>query len=62
MTLSRADLVFSRLFRVRSVRQRKATPWLLNDSLKGLILRQEGEDREERGMQIGLQYYEERTL
>ena len=47
MTLSRADLA---LFfnRVRSVRQREAIPQLLNNSLKGLILRQEGEDREER--------------
>src|SRR6266403_1071045 len=57
MTLSRADLVLVRLFRVRSVRQRKAVfPWLLNNSLKGLILKQEIEDREERGMRIGLQY------
>jgi len=31
-------------------------------SLKGLILRQEVEDREERRRQFGLQYYEERTL
>ena len=62
MTLSRADLVFDRLFRVRSVQQHKAVPWLLNDSLKGLILKQEVEDREERGMRIGLQYYEPRTL
>ena len=29
---------------------------------KGLILRQEVEGREERGMRIGLQYYEPRTL
>ena len=32
---------------VRSVRQHKAIPWLLNNLLKGLILRQEVEDREE---------------
>jgi len=30
--------------------------------LKGLILRQEGDGREERGMRIGLQYYEQRRL
>ncbi len=62
MILSRMDLVFSRLFGVRSVQQRKVTPWMLSNLLKGLILRQEEEDREERGMRIGLQYYEERTL
>ena len=62
MTLSRADLVFGRLSVVRSVRQRKVTPWLLSNLLKGLILRQEVEDRGERGMRIGLQYYERRTL
>ncbi len=62
MTLSQADLVFDRLSRVRSARQRKAAPWLLIDSLKGLILKEEVEDREERGMRIGLQYCEERTL
>ncbi len=62
MTLSRADLVFGRFIFVRSVRQRKKIPWLLNNSLKGLILRQEEEDRGERGMRIGLQYYEPRTL
>ena len=48
MTLSRADLVFGRLSVVRSVRQRKVTPWLLSNLLKGLILRQEVEDRGER--------------
>src|SRR6266404_3305965 len=37
MTLSRADLVFD--LSVRSVRQRKVTSWLLNNSPKGLILR-----------------------
>ncbi len=47
---------------VRSVQQHKATPWVLSSLLKGLILRQEGEDREERGMRIGLQHYERRTL
>ncbi len=62
MTLSRTDLVFDRLSGVRSVQQLEAVPWLLNNSLKGLILRQEVEDRGERGMQIGLQYYEQRTL
>jgi len=62
MTLSRTDLVFDRLSGVRSVQQLEAVPWLLNNSLKGLILRQEVEDREERGMRIGLQYYESRTL
>ncbi len=62
MTLSRTDLVFSCSFRVRSVQQHEVTPRMLSNSLKGLILRQEGEDREERGMWIGLQYYEERTL
>ncbi len=62
MTLSHMDLMFSRLFGVRSVQQRQVTPWVLSNSLKGLILRQEREDREERGMWIGLQYYEERTL
>ena len=48
MTLSRTDLVFDRLSGVRSVQQLEAVPWLLNNSLKGLILRQEVEDREER--------------
>ncbi len=62
MTLSRMDLMFGLVFGVRSVQQRKVTPWVLSNSLKGLILRQEGEDRRERGMWIGLQYYEERTL
>ncbi len=62
MILSRMDLVFSSGFGVRSVQQRKVTPWVLSNLLKGLILRQEGEGREERGMWIGLQYYEERTL
>ena len=62
MTLSRTDLVFDLLSGVRSVQQLEAVPWLLNNSLKGLILRQEVEDRGERGMQIGLQYYEQRTL
>src|SRR6266403_1122598 len=47
---------------VRSVQRRKVAPWSLSNSLKGLILRQEIEDREERGMRIGLQYYEPRTL
>ncbi len=62
MTLSRADLVFDR-GSVRSVRQRKVIPCVaFNKLLKGLILRQEGEGRGERGMRIGLQYYEERTL
>ncbi len=61
MTLSRMDLVLGRSW-VRSVWQRKVTLWLLSDSLKGLILRQEVEDREERGMRVGLQYYEPRTL
>ena len=60
MTLSRADLALSDI--VRGVRQRKVTPLLLNNSLKGLILRQEVEGREERGTRIGLQYYEQRTL
>ena len=62
MTLSRTDLVFDHLSGVRSVQQLEAVPWLLNNSLKGLILRQEGEGRRERGIRIGLQYYEERTL
>ncbi len=62
MTLSRVDLAFDRFIFVRSVRQRKVTPWLLSNLLKGLILRQEVEDREERGMWIRLQYYERRTL
>ncbi len=60
MTLSRADLALSDI--VRGVRQRKVTPLLLNNSLKGLILRQEVEGREERRRRIGLQYYEQRTL
>ncbi len=60
MTPSRMDLVLVRF--VRSVQQRKAIPWLLNNLLKGLILRQEVEDREERGKRIGLQYDEPRTL
>ncbi len=54
MILSRMDLVFSRLFGVRSVQRRKVTPWVLSGSLKGLILRQEGEGREERGRSFGL--------
>jgi len=53
--------VWSFIF-VRGVRQRKVTPRLLSCRLKGLILRREVEDREERGMRIGLQYYEQRTL
>src|SRR6266478_8360797 len=44
---------------VRSVQRRKVTPWVLSNSLKGLILRQEDWGRGERGMWIGLQYYEE---
>src|SRR6266446_9350141 len=60
MTLSRADLALSDI--VRGVRQRKVTPLLLNNSLKGLILRQEVEGREERRRRIGLQYCEQRTL
>ena len=62
MTLSRVDLALIRSSVVRSVQQRKANPWLSSNSLKGLILKQEVEDREERGMRIGLQYYERRTL
>jgi len=42
MTLSRTDLVFVCSFVVRSVQQRKATPWLLSESLKGLILKARG--------------------
>ncbi len=61
MTLRRASLVLIGCL-VRSVRQRKVTPWLLRDSLKGLILRQEVEDREERRRRIRLQYCERRTL
>src|SRR6266446_688162 len=61
MTLRRASLVLVRCL-VRSVRQRKVTPWLLRNSLKGLILRQEVEDREERRRRIGLQFCERRTL
>src|SRR6266478_3530179 len=53
--------VWSFIF-VRSVQQRKVTPWSLSNLLKGLILRQEAEGRGERGMRIGLQYYERRTL
>src|SRR6266403_311980 len=37
--LSHMDLVFSRSFGVRSVQQLKVTPWVLSDSLKGLILK-----------------------
>ena len=48
MTLSRMDLVLVCSSVVRSVRQRKVTPWLPSNSLKGLILRQEVEDRGER--------------
>ena len=47
MTLSRVDLVFYRLSVVRSVQQRKVIPWSPSNSLKGLILRQEGGGREE---------------
>ena len=47
MTLSRMDLVLSGY--VRSVQQRKATSFVaFSSSLKGLILKQEVEDRDER--------------
>ena len=52
MTLSCTDLVFDRSSVVRDAQQRKATPRLLSGLLKGLILRQEVEDRGERGMRI----------
>ncbi len=43
---------------MRSVRQRKMTLWMRGNSRKGLILKQEVEGREERGMRIGLQHCE----
>ena len=60
MTLSCVDLVLSDIGEKCSATQ--GGPSLLNNSLKGLILRQEIEGRDERGRQIGLQYYERRTL
>jgi len=58
-TLSRADLVFGCLFCEKcSATQGDSLAALL----KGLILKWEIEDREERRRRIGLQYCESRTL